>query len=78
MVNIVVLMHAIEHRFHGSCCRAADMWTWDVVHAAAVSNASRLCVPVHPLNLFPMVQFGEGLLCDIKAVENALQLLDRS
>ncbi len=50
MVSIVMLVYAIEQRLDGCCCRAADTWTQDiliidVMHAAAVSNAIKLCVP---------------------------------
>lgn len=71
MVNTLVLVYAIAQRRDGSCCRAADTWTWniliiDVMHAAAVSNAIRLCLPGPraSTNLFSRVQFGKELLCN--------------
>lgn len=77
MVNIAVLVHATAQKFDGSCCCAADTWTQDVVHPAAVSVAIRLALG-HPSTYFPRVQFGEGLLCDTYLVKHASQLLDRN
>lgn len=55
------------------------MLAQDVVHAAAVSDAIRLCIPGPRAcsNLITRVQFGEGLLCDRNQVKHAFQLLDR-
>ena len=80
-----MLVYAIEQRLDGCCCRAADTWTQDilitdVMHAAAVSNAIKLCVPAPgaSINSFLRLQFGKDLLCDTKLVKHALQLLDRN
>ncbi len=83
MVDIVVLVHAIERQFHGSCCRATDMWTQDVVQPAAVSDATRLCVLGHPSFFFPGCNLGKAcyivaIYVTQKLVKHALQLLDRS
>ncbi len=87
MVNIVVLVNAIEQKSDGSCCCAADTWTQDVVHAAAVSDAIRLYGHIFVYQALgrpstyklPRVQFGEGLslLWDTNLVKHALQLHDR-